>query len=97
MKNELRQYAENYEAEVLAYENLESDEFIKQYIDANFNGDLDEQDVLIHEHFDVLEIQFYKNEENDYGYFEICLTYGGPNVYLNVNSRWKSVDYHIGW
>ncbi|MBF0264124.1 MAG: hypothetical protein HQL46_02550 [Gammaproteobacteria bacterium] len=97
MKNELRQYADNYEAEVLAYENLESDEFIKQFIDINFSGDQDESDILISEYFDVLEIQFYKNEEYDYGYFEICLTYGGPNVYLNVNTRWKSVEYHIGW
>jgi len=76
MKNELQQYAENYEAEILAYETLEPDEFIKQTIDANFEGDTDKQDILIREYFDVLEIQHYKNSEYDYGYFEICLGYG---------------------
>ena len=76
MKDQLQQYADNFEAEVLAYENLEPVEFIKQYIDANFDGDEDDQDIAIREYFDVLEIQFYKNEENDFGYFEICLTYG---------------------
>ena len=76
MKNELQQYAETFEAEILAYENLEPEEFIKQYIDANFVGDEDDQEVAIREYFDVLEIQAYKNKENDYVYFEICLGFG---------------------
>ncbi|MDA3806542.1 MAG: hypothetical protein PF440_01400 [Thiomicrorhabdus sp.] len=76
MNNELHNYAESYEAELLAYEQLEPDDFIKEYINPNYDGDNDEEDVLIHEYFDCLEVQYYKNEQSDYDYFEITLGYG---------------------
>ena len=71
MDNELKQYAANFEEEVLAYENLPRDEFIKQYIDSQFDGDEDDETVAISEYFDCLEIQHYKNDS--YNYFEITL------------------------
>jgi len=38
MKNELQQYADNYETELLAYENLPKKEFIQQFIDHSYSG-----------------------------------------------------------
>ncbi|MBT3844138.1 MAG: hypothetical protein HOD58_02415 [Gammaproteobacteria bacterium] len=97
MNKELQQYAESYEAEILAYEQLDSTDFIKQYIDSNYDCSSDEEDVMIQEYFDCLEIQHYRNKDSEYDYFEITLGYGGPNIYLNVNSRWESVEYIISW
>jgi len=37
MKMELQEYADNYAAEILAYETLSTDEFIKKYIDSNYS------------------------------------------------------------
>ena len=76
MNKELRQYAESYETELLAYEQLESSEFIKEYIDSNYAGDSEEEELMIEEYFDCLEIQHYKNEKSEYGYFEITLGCG---------------------
>lgn len=76
MNNELHKYAESYEAELLAYEQLEQAEFIKEYIDSNYAGDSDDEDTMIHEYFDCLEVQHYKNKQSEYDYFEITLGYG---------------------
>ncbi|MBU0673158.1 MAG: hypothetical protein KJ950_00775 [Proteobacteria bacterium] len=72
----MHKYAESYEAELLAYEQLEPVDFIKEYIDSNYTGDSDDEDMMIHEYFDCLEVQYYKNEQSDYDYFEITLGYG---------------------
>ena len=95
MKNELQHYAENYETELLAYENLPRKEFIQQHIDQNYSGWNEEEETLVGEYFDALEITRYEN--SDYSYFEICLGVGWPNIYLNINTRWESVEYIIGW
>lgn len=76
MNKELRQYAESFESELLAYEQLEPAEFIKECIDTNYSGDSEEEDVLIQEYFDCLEIQHYKNDQSEYDYFEITLGCG---------------------
>ena len=95
MNTELMQCAQTFEQEVLAYKNLSQNEFIKQFIDNWYGWDSDDAYELISEYFDPLEIPHYKN--NDISYFEICLGYGWPNVYLNVNTRWESVEYVICW
>ncbi len=76
MNNELRQYAESYEAELIAYEQLEPAEFIKEYIDPNYAGESEEEEVSIQEYFDCLEVQHYKNERSEYDYFELTLGCG---------------------
>ena len=95
MNTKLMQYAQTFEQEVLAYKNLSQDEFIKQFINNWYCCDSDDEYTLISEYFDPLEIQNYKN--NDFSYFEICLGCGWPNIYLNVNTRWESVEYTISW
>lgn len=95
MNTELMQYAQTFEQEILAYRDLSQSEFIKQFIDDWYCSDSDDEYTLISEYFDCLDIQHYKND--DYGYFEICLGCGWPNIYLNVNTRWKSVEYIINW
>ena len=97
MNQELKQYAASFENEVLAYEQLERKEFIQQYIVSNYTWESDEEDVMIQEYFDPLEIQHYRNEPSEQNYFEITLGFGWPNIYLNVNSRWESVEYIISW
>lgn len=74
MDKELQQYADNFENELLAYENLPRREFIQQFIDRDYQGGNDEEETLVTEYFDALEITHYKN--GDYDYFEICLGVG---------------------
>jgi len=95
MNTELMQYAQTFEQEVWAFKNLSQREFITQFIDERYSWDSDDEYTFISEYFDPLEIQHYKND--DFSYFEICLGCGWPNVYLNINTRWESVEYFIAW
>ena len=95
MKTELQQYAASFEADVLAFRDLSSKEFVTQVIWADFTGDIDDEFEAITDYFSCLEIQHYKNEY--FSYFEICLVCGGPNIYLSVSTRWESVEYMIAW
>jgi len=95
MNTELMQYAQTFEQEVLAYRNLSKSDFIKQFIDENYAWNQDDENTLVSDYFSRLDIEHYKNDENSY--FEICLGYGWPNVYLNINTRWESVEYVISW
>ena len=95
MKTELQQYAASFEADVLAFRDLSSKEFVTQVIWADFTGDIDDEFEAITDYFSCLEIQHYKNEY--FSYFEICLACGWPNIYLSVNTRWESVEYMIAW
>ena len=74
MKTELKQYAEAYASEVLSYRDLSESEFIKRYIDKNYDelygNDIDH----ISEYFGCLEIEHYLG--SDFHYFEICLGCG---------------------
>lgn len=95
MKTELQQYAAKFEADVLAFRDLSSSEFVKQVIGEKWSLTTDEAFDAITDYFNCLEVQHYRNEH--YSYFEICLGCGWPNIYLNVNTRWESVEYLIAW
>jgi len=95
MNTELRQYAQAFEQEILAYRDLSPSEFIKQFMNDWNYWNNDERRAVISEYFDPLEVQHYSNYA--FSYFEICLGCGWPNIYLNVNTRWESIEYVICW
>ncbi|MFK5949648.1 MAG: hypothetical protein QM500_12865 [Methylococcales bacterium] len=74
MKTELQQYAANFEADVLAFRDLSSSEFVKQVIGHELAINEDDELDLINDYFRTLEIQHYSND--DYSYFEILLSCG---------------------
>lgn len=95
MRTELQTYAAKFEADLVAFRDLSSWEFISKVIGQQNTEKTPDHCGLIDEYFHCLEVQHYSNEH--YSYFEICLGYGWPNVYLNVNTRWESAEYVITW
>lgn len=95
METELQKYAESFEKELGDFKKLSEVDFIRHYINSSFEGDDNEWLDLIYEYFSPIDIEIYKSD--NYEYFEICLWYGWPNIYLEISTRWRTVKYSATW